>query len=192
MMKAGFIPGTLLALALVTAGCTVSPSSTSETSTMTEMFSRGELCDALEAFFTSELNAVDVDSEMVTGSTDQPILAGGSCDVFDGGDRSLYGGVRMRYAPDDPNPIGNMKEHYIETESQGEVVWVFDERASSKYAGSRVTFATTIDGWFGNLTIEEKEIRTVDGAFHLTDSGKLSASSFLVELTRKVAESRSQ
>ncbi len=95
----------------------------------------------------------------------------------------------VRNASGDPNPLGNNKAKFIESEELGESVWVWDPRNTGG-ADPQVTFATRSGDWFAQLTIWEEHIVTDAGSFHFSDESKRTASQYLVRLAQQLSESQ--
>ncbi|WP_433196290.1 hypothetical protein ACQP1G_43850 [Nocardia sp. CA-107356] len=177
------------ALTLAT-GCSNSPSASPTSSPEAHAgVTQEELCNSLMAFFSGELQAVDLGSVAFLGK-DTIISPSGSCTITNSQTQRSNGRFEIHQAPNDPTPIENRKKFFVETTEMGKTVWVWDWRTDLGNPTPQVVFATRIGEWNSELQIEENTTQTASGVLHLTDENKHKAAQFLLELTKRIVDAQ--
>ncbi|WP_433196288.1 hypothetical protein ACQP1G_43845 [Nocardia sp. CA-107356] len=150
---------------------------------------QADLCNSLTAFFSDELQAVDVRSVPLV-SADTIISISGWCTVTNSQSQRSNGHFTIHQAPNDTDPTGNFRQFFERTTEMGETVWVWDSRGDARFETPVLKFATRIGEWNSELEIEQKTTQTASGALQPTDETKHKAAQFLLELTKRIVDAQ--
>ncbi|WP_147265831.1 hypothetical protein [Nocardia puris] len=172
-------------LLISVAGCsTTTPTAVQVPPEIPTGITQAQLCDSLLAFFTGELQAIDVQAVPVN-PLDAALSDGGICKIAR--DQKDVGRWESRSVPNDTDPTEGVTG--FERRLNWDVpVWVLDERAHPEYVWSRVKLATRIEDWNARLEIRSSEVPTADGPLDLTDEQIDEAAQFLIEMTRTLID----
>ncbi|MFE6920243.1 hypothetical protein ACFVAV_04270 [Nocardia sp. NPDC057663] len=141
----------------------------------------------------NELRARDLHTEVGSGDLNGvPFPQEASCGLRQLNDDGQSGAINMKRTPDISHPAEVWRqEGYREILGMGERIWVEDVTTDPVWADfPRISFVTRIGEWNGSFTIYEYNTVTESGALHLTDENKRRAAEFVIDWTRRVAETQ--
>lgn len=170
----------------------ISPTVTA-TSAQAVALSNRQICGSWTTFLRDGLrivNATKNPSGSGTDDSDDPVTRAAGCDVF-GANGDSAGYLVVTSCPGEAGPqLGALAQYYSTADIDGVKVWIWNRSTDGPSGGETLRVAVSIDGWCGEILLEPTSLQARDGRLVISDAESDAVAKYLVDITRKVAQSQ--